>query len=200
MLATSNIVSIGKFIIAVQLSCLLMMCLCLRLIYCRLIGKVAADHSHKWVFQEAQEHEINLISSWSNPADSVSISHRPDQITPKLSIASLVWSLLFVCTSQYPRTWEAQFKSGIKVEPVSSSLESQRPPEPHLCDHDQSWPDLAALLLSLPSLQTIALIAVREGVVQLGSMNKVHRKLGRYTVLHPLHSTPLSRCALQRDC
>ncbi|KAF8779785.1 hypothetical protein HU200_002044 [Digitaria exilis] len=37
-----------------------------------LIGKVAADHSHKWVFQEAQqEHEINLISSWSNPADSV---------------------------------------------------------------------------------------------------------------------------------
>jgi hypothetical protein len=42
------------------------------------------------VFQEAQEHEINLISSWSNPADSVSISHRPDQITPKLSIASLV--------------------------------------------------------------------------------------------------------------
>ncbi|XP_039791424.1 uncharacterized protein LOC120657214 isoform X3 [Panicum virgatum] len=39
-----------------------------------LIGKVAADHSHKWVFQEAQppqEHEINLISSWSNPADFV---------------------------------------------------------------------------------------------------------------------------------
>lgn len=71
-----------------------------------LIGKVAADHSHKWVFQEAQpqEREINLISSWSNPADS------------------------------HPRTWEAQFQSGIK---------------------------------------TIALIAVREGVVQLGSMKKV---------------------------
>ncbi|OEL35214.1 hypothetical protein BAE44_0003767 [Dichanthelium oligosanthes] len=68
-----------------------------------LIGKVAADHSHKWVFQEAQEQEINLISSWSNPADS------------------------------HPRTWEAQFQSGIK---------------------------------------TIALIAVREGVVQLGSMKK----------------------------
>jgi hypothetical protein len=48
------------------------MCLC-ALRYCRLIGKVAADHSHKWVFQEAQEHEINLISSWSNPADSVSV-------------------------------------------------------------------------------------------------------------------------------
>lgn len=46
---------------------------CVYLRYCRLIGKVAADHSHKWVFQEAQEHEINLISSWSNPADSVSV-------------------------------------------------------------------------------------------------------------------------------
>nr|CAB3467600.1 unnamed protein product [Digitaria exilis] len=68
-----------------------------------LIGKVAADHSHKWVFKEPHEHEINLISSWSNPADS------------------------------HPRTWEAQFQSGI---------------------------------------QTIALIAVREGVVQLGSMKK----------------------------
>lgn len=37
-----------------------------------LIGKVAADHSHKWVFKEPQEQEINLISSWNNPADSVS--------------------------------------------------------------------------------------------------------------------------------
>lgn len=42
-----------------------------------MIGKVAADHSHKWVFQEAQQqqdNEINLISSWTNPADSVSVS------------------------------------------------------------------------------------------------------------------------------
>ena len=39
---------------------------------CSLIGKVAADHSHKWVFKEPQEHEMNLISSWTNPADSVS--------------------------------------------------------------------------------------------------------------------------------
>ncbi|WVZ73722.1 hypothetical protein U9M48_022000 [Paspalum notatum var. saurae] len=79
-----------------------------------LIGKVAADHSHKWVFQEAQEHEINLISSWSNPADS------------------------------HPRTWEAQFQSGIK---------------------------------------TIALIAVREGVVQLGSMKKVAEDLSYVVML-----------------
>ncbi|CAM0913552.1 unnamed protein product [Alopecurus aequalis] len=73
-----------------------------------LIGKVAADHSHKWVFKEPPEQETSLISSWNNPADS------------------------------QPRTWEAQFQSGI---------------------------------------QTIALIAVREGVVQLGSMKKVTEDL-----------------------
>ena len=39
----------------------------------RLIGKVAADHSHKWVFKEPPEQqETSLISSWNNPADSVS--------------------------------------------------------------------------------------------------------------------------------
>ncbi|KAG8059474.1 hypothetical protein GUJ93_ZPchr0002g23795 [Zizania palustris] len=73
-----------------------------------LIGKVAADHGHRWVFQEAQENETNLSNSWNSPADS------------------------------HPRTWEAQFQSGI---------------------------------------ETIALIAVREGVVQLGSMKKVAEDL-----------------------
>ncbi|XP_020672204.1 protein RICE SALT SENSITIVE 3 [Dendrobium catenatum] len=73
-----------------------------------LIGKVAADHSHKWVYKEPQEQEINFLTSWNNPADS------------------------------HPRTWEAQFQSGIK---------------------------------------TIALIAVREGVVQLGAVNKVMEDL-----------------------
>ncbi|PKU77777.1 hypothetical protein MA16_Dca005609 [Dendrobium catenatum] len=36
-----------------------------------LIGKVAADHSHKWVYKEPQEQEINFLTSWNNPADSV---------------------------------------------------------------------------------------------------------------------------------
>ncbi|KAG1326990.1 protein RICE SALT SENSITIVE 3 [Cocos nucifera] len=35
-----------------------------------LIGKVAADYSHKWVFKEPQDNEINLLPSWNNPADS----------------------------------------------------------------------------------------------------------------------------------
>ncbi|KAK1317699.1 DNA repair protein UVH3 [Acorus calamus] len=36
-----------------------------------LIGKVAADHSHKWVFNELQEQEISCLSAWNNQADSV---------------------------------------------------------------------------------------------------------------------------------
>ncbi|KAJ6793593.1 putative transcription factor MYC2-like [Iris pallida] len=79
-----------------------------------LIGKVAADHSHKWVYKEPSDQEsTNFLSSWNIPADS------------------------------QPRTWEAQFQSGIK---------------------------------------TIALIAVREGVVQLGSVNKVMEDLS-YVIL-----------------
>ncbi|KVI05617.1 hypothetical protein Ccrd_016038 [Cynara cardunculus var. scolymus] len=78
-----------------------------------LIGKVAADHSHKWIFKEPNDQETNFLSAWSNSADS------------------------------HPRTWEAQFQSGIK---------------------------------------TIALIAVREGVIQLGSIHKVIEDLS-YVVL-----------------
>ncbi|KAK6242056.1 Transcription factor MYC/MYB N-terminal - like 4 [Theobroma cacao] len=80
-----------------------------------LIGKVAADHSHKWIYKEPNDQEINFLSAWHNSADSVS----------------------------HPRTWEAQFQAGIK---------------------------------------TIALIAVREGVVQLGAVNKVIEDLS-YVVL-----------------
>ncbi|RDX94185.1 Protein RICE SALT SENSITIVE 3 [Mucuna pruriens] len=69
-----------------------------------LIGKVAADQSHKWIYSESNGQEINFLSSWQNSADA------------------------------YPRPWEAQFQSGIK---------------------------------------TIALIAVREGVIQLGGVHKV---------------------------
>ncbi|KAI5679170.1 hypothetical protein M9H77_10120 [Catharanthus roseus] len=78
-----------------------------------LIGKVAADHSHKWIYKEPNNQEINFLSAWHNSADS------------------------------HPRTWEAQFQSGIK---------------------------------------TIALIAVREGVIQLGAVHKVIEDLS-YVVL-----------------
>ncbi|XP_023552150.1 protein RICE SALT SENSITIVE 3-like [Cucurbita pepo subsp. pepo] len=74
-----------------------------------LIGKVAADRSHKWIHNEPNDNQdIKFLPTWQNSADS------------------------------HPRTWEAQFQSGIK---------------------------------------TIALIAVKEGVVQLGAVQKVTEDL-----------------------
>ncbi|XP_016443192.2 uncharacterized protein LOC107768585 [Nicotiana tabacum] len=69
------------------------------------VGKVAADNSHKWVFKDApNEKDSSFICSWN-------LSIEPQ-----------------------PRAWEVQFNSGI---------------------------------------QTIAIISVREGIIQLGSFNKV---------------------------
>lgn len=69
-----------------------------------LVGKVASDNSHKWVYSDSQtEHDPTFISSWN-------VSIEPQ-----------------------PRAWEAQFSSGI---------------------------------------ETIALISVREGAIQLGSFEK----------------------------
>ncbi|KAK4786901.1 hypothetical protein SAY86_010734 [Trapa natans] len=70
-----------------------------------LVGKVAADNSHKWVLRDSQSEpeSNNFVSPWNM------------SIEPQ------------------PRVWEAQFNSGI---------------------------------------QTIAIIAVKEGVVQLGSFAK----------------------------
>ncbi|KGN51824.1 protein RICE SALT SENSITIVE 3 [Cucumis sativus] len=74
-----------------------------------LIGKVAADRSHKWIYKEANDNQdIKFLPTWHNSTDS------------------------------HPRTWEAQFQSGIK---------------------------------------TIALIAVKEGVVQLGAVQKMTEDL-----------------------
>lgn len=69
-----------------------------------LMGKVAADNIHKWVYREAQEQGISLLSPW------------PGSLDP------------------HPRTWEGQFKAGI---------------------------------------QTIALVPVEGGLLQLGSTLKI---------------------------
>ncbi|XVF39879.1 hypothetical protein PTKIN_Ptkin01aG0068300 [Pterospermum kingtungense] len=70
-----------------------------------LVGKIAADNSHKWVYKETpNENDPSFISSWNM------------SIEPQ------------------PRAWEFQFNSGI---------------------------------------QTIAIISVREGIIQLGSMDKI---------------------------
>lgn len=70
-----------------------------------LIGKVAADNSHKWVYKEPLEGDgHDYPSSWAQGG-----------LDPQ------------------PRTWEAQFRSGV---------------------------------------ETIAIVAVKEGVIQLGSLKK----------------------------
>ncbi|KAL4182013.1 hypothetical protein AMTRI_Chr12g240340 [Amborella trichopoda] len=91
-----------------------------------LIGKVAADNSHKWIFREQpQDQETASVSPWQTFVD------------------------------PQPRIWEAQFQSGI---------------------------------------QTIALIAVKEGVIQLGSLLKVMEDLNYIAILKKkfsyLHSIP----------
>ncbi|GMI91123.1 hypothetical protein HRI_002781600 [Hibiscus trionum] len=70
-----------------------------------LVGKIAADNSHKWVYKETRnDNDPNFISSWN----------------------------LFI--EPKPRAWESHFNSGI---------------------------------------QTIAIISVREGIIQLGSLDKM---------------------------
>ncbi|KAL8128052.1 hypothetical protein AgCh_014845 [Apium graveolens] len=70
-----------------------------------LIGKVAADNSHKWVFNDTPNvNDPNFTSSWNASLD------------------------------LQPRAWDLQFNSGI---------------------------------------QTIAVISVREGIIQLGSLDKI---------------------------
>ncbi|XP_057469319.1 uncharacterized protein LOC130758430 [Actinidia eriantha] len=70
-----------------------------------LVGKVAADNSHKWVFKDSPtENDPTFITSWN------------------------------VLIDPQPRAWQLQFHSGI---------------------------------------QTIAIISVREGIIQLGSFDKI---------------------------
>ncbi|KAK7383172.1 hypothetical protein VNO78_28844 [Psophocarpus tetragonolobus] len=91
-----------------------------------ILGKVAADNSHKWVYSDTQNLcEPSYIGAWN-----ASIDHQP-------------------------RTWEFQLYSGI---------------------------------------QTIAVIAVREGLVQLGSFNKIAEDLNLVVSIQRnfsyLHSIP----------
>ncbi|KAL5185566.1 Protein RICE SALT SENSITIVE 3 [Glycine soja] len=91
-----------------------------------LMGKVAADNNHKWVYSDTQNGcESSYIGAWN-----ASMDHQP-------------------------KTWEFQLNSGI---------------------------------------QTIAVIAVREGLVQLGSFNKIAEDLNFVVSIQRkfsyLHSIP----------
>ncbi|CAA0840681.1 Serine/threonine-protein kinase WNK (With No Lysine)-related [Striga hermonthica] len=77
------------------------------------VGKVAADNGHKWVYKDSpKEVDLSFISSWNMSID------------------------------PQPRAWEAQFSSGI---------------------------------------ETIAIISVKEGAVQLGSFDKVGEDINMVT-------------------
>ncbi|KAK1322904.1 hypothetical protein QJS10_CPA02g00284 [Acorus calamus] len=93
-----------------------------------LIGKVAADNSHKWVFNEAMSESDLNCSSWSGAPEA------------------------------QPKAWEGQFISGI---------------------------------------QTIAVVAVKEGLIQLGSFDKrrfnhLQSVPGLFVLQRP-HQSPLNR-------
>ncbi|XP_024537070.1 uncharacterized protein LOC9648823 [Selaginella moellendorffii] len=79
-----------------------------------LMGKVASDSSHKWIFRDPADQDSSLVSPWHGSLD------------------------------PHPRTWEAQFKAGI---------------------------------------QTIAIVAVQEGLLQLGSLDKVLEDLNLVILL-----------------
>ncbi|XP_022865944.1 uncharacterized protein LOC111385761 [Olea europaea var. sylvestris] len=100
-----------------------------------LVGKVAADNGHKWVFGDRlNENDPTFISSWN------------------------------VSIDPQPRAWEIQFNSGI---------------------------------------QTIAIISVREGIIQLGSFDMVAEDLNLVISIQRkfnyLQSIP-SIYAIQRPC
>ena len=90
---------------------------------CRLVGKVAADNSHKWVFRDSTtENDPTFISSWNVSIDAVrgfiyffNFPIRPLFNTKsKFSLTKIV--ILFpVFIQQQPRAWEVQFNSGIQV-------------------------------------------------------------------------------------
>ncbi|XP_068307352.1 uncharacterized protein [Pyrus communis] len=100
-----------------------------------LVGKVAAENSHKWVFRDApNDGDPTFISSWN------------------------------ASTEPQPRAWEFQFQSGI---------------------------------------QTIAIISVREGIIQLGSFDKILEDLNLVISIQRklsyLQSIP-GVFAMQRPC
>lgn len=91
-----------------------------------LLGKVAAENSHKWIFKEnSPEKDPGLFSSWNGSID------------------------------QQPKAWDVQFNSGI---------------------------------------QTITIISVREGLIQLGSFDKIVEDLNLVINIQKkfsyLHSIP----------
>ncbi|KAE8658839.1 cysteine proteinase [Hibiscus syriacus] len=105
-----------------------------------LVGKIAADNSHKWVYKETpNDNDPKFISSWN-------LSIEPQ-----------------------PRAWESQFNPGIQVGNTPSKLCEKR----ILTVRAAGNSPIQKLIKVSVDIQTIAIISVREGIIQLGSLDKM---------------------------
>ncbi|KAF5449830.1 hypothetical protein F2P56_030235 [Juglans regia] len=113
-----------------------------------LIGKVAADHSHKWIYKEPNDQELNLLSAWHNSADSVIedlsyvvllrkkfsyIESIPGVLLPHPSSSAFPFKLdgystpeawHFQGTLAPPTEFYDQYNQPLKITPSMSSLEA----------------------------------------------------------------------------
>lgn len=72
------------------------------------IGKVASDYSHKWVFNEPQDHETNNnVAPWNNPADFVSFTYLSNKRKKKYLISKKFLNyfcfILFLSAASVPK-------------------------------------------------------------------------------------------------
>lgn len=82
---------------------------------CRLVGKVAAENSHKWVFKEAtKETDPIFISSWNTSLEPVIQSLTLHYIILYLTYVPDFNMFLFI-DKQQPKAWDSHFNSGIQV-------------------------------------------------------------------------------------
>lgn len=72
------------------------------LYFCSIIGKVAADHSHKWIYKEPNEQEINFLSAWHNSADSVSTYSKLKYMYIFINFPYFLFCLLFIFLFLFP--------------------------------------------------------------------------------------------------
>ena len=92
------------------------------LLACSLIGKVAADNSHKWVFNDSPNvNDPSFTSSWNVSLDLVSLTKRIFR-SPLFYAVFVSNQLNIYQFSQQPRAWDLQFNTGIQVFRIKNHL------------------------------------------------------------------------------
>ena len=85
---------------------------------CRLMGKVAVDNSHKWVYKEPLENEISFLSPWHASLDPVSSSLSPSSSLlhcTRSSIFSIATDLKFSSCCFFVSAASTNMGSAIQV-------------------------------------------------------------------------------------